>query len=153
MPAGFLLRRRERRRDGAALDAADREAADLEVTTSPDARGTEAAKGKGIMQRKYDHDTSIIYVDPKGVRHTAIVTAWWGVAGAGLYDKDAGVAGSSGVHAYVSETNEPGCNLVYVAKDTAKGDPYGRQLERATSVVHKSKQPAHGNFWMWPDEV
>jgi hypothetical protein len=42
----------------------------------------------------------------------------------------------------------PSINLVYVTGDEAKTDPYGRQIERATSVVHKSGQSAHGRYWM-----
>ncbi len=53
----------------------------------------------------------------------------------------------------MSEAGEPGCNLVFVSSEVDKTDPYGRQIERATSVVHRSKQPAHGRFWMWPDEM
>jgi hypothetical protein len=88
--------------------------------------------------RTYDHNSSIVYVDPQGVAHSALVTQWWN--------------GDTPVEAYMSAHGEPGCNLVYVA-DKAKRDPYGTQIERATSVVHKSKQPAHGNYWAWPDEI
>lgn len=31
-------------------------------------------------------------------------------------------------------------------------DSYGQQLIRESSVVHKGSQPAHGNYWVWPDE-
>ncbi len=91
------------------------------------------------MERKYDLNARIVYVDPKGERHSALVTVWW--------------TGSDPIPEYVSATGEPGCNLVFVSNDPDRRDPYGRQLERATSVVHKSKQPAAGNYWCWPDEV
>jgi len=91
------------------------------------------------MNRKYDFDSQIIYVDPKGVAHSALVTAWWN--------------GNQTITDYVSASGEPGCNLVYVSGDPERKDSCGRQIERNTSVVHKSKQPAHGNYWCWPDEV
>ncbi len=34
------------------------------------------------MERKYDHNSAIVYVDEHGVRHAAIVTSWWGATGA-----------------------------------------------------------------------
>lgn len=83
------------------------------------------------MERTYDQNQAIVYVDPKGERHAALVTAWWGPMGSGT---------------------ERGCNLVYVTSDPDKRDPYGLQLERATSVCHKNSQPAPGNFWCWSDE-
>lgn len=66
------------------------------------------------------------YVDPRGEAHNALVTVWW---------------------------SDVGCNVVFTSGDEEKRDSYGRQIERATSVVHKSMQPAHGNFWCWPDEL
>jgi len=91
------------------------------------------------MERKYDFDSQIIYVDPKGVRHSALVTVWWN--------------GNQTIESYLSESGEPGCNLVFVSGDENRKDSCGRQIEHATSVVHKSKQAAHGNYWCWPDEV
>ncbi len=41
----------------------------------------------------------------------------------------------------------PSINVVIVADDPAKDDPYGRQMERWTSIVHKDDQAAHGNYW------
>lgn len=43
----------------------------------------------------------------------------------------------------------PSVNLVFVSADEAKRDPYGRQTERRSSVVHESNQSADGNFWRW----
>lgn len=31
--------------------------------------------------------------------------------------------------------------------DESRTDPYGRQVERETSIVHESAQPADGMFW------
>lgn len=91
------------------------------------------------MERNdYDLNATLVYVDPRGVSHSAIVTIWW--------------TGEANVEVYRSANGEPGCNLVYISDDHNKVDPYGRQIERATSVVHKSKQAAHGNYWKWPGE-
>ena len=84
------------------------------------------------MLKVGDH---VIYVDAHGQERNALVTIVW-----------------AGIPTYVSESGEPGCNVVIVADDAAKDDPYGRQIERWTSVVHKTKQPAHGNYWKRPGE-
>jgi len=89
----------------------------------------------GIMDRALEVGSQVVYVDAKGIAHRALVTHVWRQM------------------ADASPDNQPGCNLVYVSGDAAKEDPYGRQLERATSVVYKSRQPAHGFFWAWSDEV
>ena len=87
------------------------------------------------MGRTLTIGDSIIYVDPYGQRCPALVTVVWGAE----YHEQHGT--------------QPGCNLVYVSRDGTKEDPYGRQIERNTSVVHLSVQPAHGCYWCWPDEV
>ena len=43
--------------------------------------------------------------------------------------------------------DSPSINLVFVTEDEAKVDSYGRQIDRATSVVHHSNQAAHGRYW------
>jgi hypothetical protein len=91
------------------------------------------------VEREYSENSRIVFVDAHGVEHSALVTIWW--------------TGNREVAAYRSENGEPGCNLVYVSSDDTKTDPYGRQIERFTSVVHKTKQAAHGNYWCWPDEI
>lgn len=90
------------------------------------------------MERKYEIGQHVIFFDAYGKPHKAIVTIW---------------CMAHQVPAYQSETGEPGCNLVYVSDDALKEDSYGRQIERATSVVHTSKQNAHGFKWCWPDEL
>jgi len=87
------------------------------------------------MERKYEIGQHVIFVDPRGVRRDALVTVWWG-----------------DVTSYRSESGEPGCNLAFISGDESRQDSCGRQIERSTSVVHKSKQPAHGNYWCWPNE-
>lgn len=71
----------------------------------------------------------VVYVDEVGVEHHALVTAVW--TGMGLPKPD----------------HQPGCNLVFVSSDPAKGDTYGRQIERRTSVSHQEAQMAPGNYW------
>lgn len=69
---------------------------------------------------------AVIFTDAVSKEHKALVTAVWG-----------------------SEHSqwEPAINIVFVSDDEARTDQYGRQLERHTSVVHKTAQPAHGMFW------
>lgn len=94
---------------------------------------------EGIMDRKYDNNSQVVYVDPRGEHHAALVSRWW--------------IAPTEVATYRSETGEPGCNLLYITSDSTKNDQYGSQLERSTSVVHKSHQSAPANYWCWPDEV
>lgn len=88
-----------------------------------------------MAERKYEVGDHVIYVDPRGVARNALVNIWWG-----------------NVESYRSASGEPGCNLIFISGDPKKDDSYGRQSEHETSVVHKSKQPAPGNFWCWPEE-
>lgn len=91
------------------------------------------------MEREYKVGQSVIYVDHYGKAHDALITIWWN--------------GDQTIESYLSQYGDPGCNVVYVDKDELKRDTYGRQILRETSVIHKSKQPAHGNFWCWSDEL
>lgn len=91
------------------------------------------------MTRKYEVGEHVIYFDAYGKPHKALVTIWW--------------MGVTEISEYRAENGEPGCNVVYVESDPLKDDSYGRQINRATSVVHKSKQNAHGFKWCWPDEL
>jgi hypothetical protein len=43
-------------------------------------------------------------------------------------------------------------NVVVIADDEAKKDNYGRQIERHTSISHKSSNLQHGFYWRWPEE-
>ena len=91
------------------------------------------------MERKYEVGCHVIYVDEYGKKHDALVTNWF--------------YGQQTVEQYVSEKGEPGCNVLFLSSDEKKDDSYGRQSQHETSQVHKSFQPAHGSYWMWPDEV
>lgn len=96
-----------------------------------------------MEDRKFEVGAHVIYVDPTGKPRNAIVNIWW--------DNYRGVKIVDGV--LVQGENIPGCNVVFVTDDVQKTDTYGAQLERATSVIHRKNQPAHGNYWCWPDEL
>jgi hypothetical protein len=68
----------------------------------------------------------VIYVDPVARQHDAIVTAVWG----------------------------PTCiNVVFVSNDENRTDSWGRQIERQTSLGHRSGTPAHGQYFMMPGDT
>ena len=67
---------------------------------------------------------TVVYHDPKGNPHNALVTANWGGP---------------------NEAN-PLLNLVFVSGDETRTDSFGRQIERPTSTPHKS-HGVHGNYW------
>lgn len=92
------------------------------------------------MERTYDQNSKVDFVDEHGVRHSALVSQWW-----------LGQGGT--IESYRAVQNqEPGCNLLFVTSETGKTDNYGAQIERRTSMVHKTVQVAPGNYWLWPDE-
>jgi hypothetical protein len=72
---------------------------------------------------------AIVFIDEHFVRRAALVTKTWESVG-----------------------GKPGVNLVMVHGDEAMTDPYGRQIERRTSIVHLSQQPAVGSCWCFADE-
>ena len=68
---------------------------------------------------------AVVYHDPVGKPFDAVVTAVWG----------------------------PTCiNVVFVSGDENKQDNYGRQIERQTSLSHKSVMQVHGFYWRFQDE-
>jgi hypothetical protein len=67
----------------------------------------------------------IVYVDEVSVAHDALVTAYWG-----------------------GDHPNGALNCVYVSDDDSKKDPYGRQLERASSVSRQGPHTAHGRYWL-----
>ena len=78
------------------------------------------------MERKLEIRSAVVYIDSRRNRHNALVTNVFGAAC---------------------------CNVLFVVDDSLKTDNYGRQTERATSVVHLSQNEARANCWCWPDEV
>lgn len=66
----------------------------------------------------------ITVTDEHGREHDALVTIYFG-------------------------QDRPDCalNCVFVSDDSSKTDPYGRQVERLSSVGRQTEQSAHGRFW------
>jgi len=90
------------------------------------------------MERKQPHvGDHVLYTDARGGDRNAIVICVFG---------DVEQEGSS------PYGSMPGVNVVMANSDPECDDPYGRQIERETSVVHKTDQPAHGCYWRWPGE-
>ncbi len=79
-------------------------------------------------------------VDENYVEHVGLVTAVHGEFGKEYDTADGGRRG------YV-----PCINVVYVTADSAKSDPYGRQVERMSSLQHYSQGPSGmpkpGFYW------
>lgn len=64
--------------------------------------------------------SSVTYVDPVGVEHSALVTAVW---------------------------SEQCINIVYVSVDETQTDAYGRKIVRETSLMKHNEYSAHGRYW------
>lgn len=79
----------------------------------------------------------IIYVDRVGRQQNALVTAVWGQYEDGRFVDDRG----------------PTINLLFISLNEAKRDDFGRQMERETSVAHKTNSTAPGFFWALPGEM
>jgi len=110
------------------------------------------------VKRSYTIGQTILYVDPSGVRHPALVKCWWAQWPEDTQTKYPDRARFPDLPDEVVDFHkgldqgEPGCNLVFVSADVERNDNCGRQTEIVTSVVHKSKQIATGNYWLWSDE-
>lgn len=72
----------------------------------------------------------VIIVDPHGVQRDALVTCIWGKV-----------------------EDVPCINVAFVSGDESRQDSYGRQTERTTSLVHKTRQAAHGFYYMMPGDT
>lgn len=122
--------------------------------------GNEVAK-EGSMERKYEVGQPIMFIDEHRKPHHALVLIWWHEVEHYKTPKEAIDAADGnlvdvqpdGTAKVKRDLREPGCNLVLVNPDPLKEDTYGRQIDRETSVVHLSNNPAKGNCWCWPDEV
>ena len=104
-------------------------------------------------ERAFKTGTRVIFIDSLRQPHEALVTTWWHNAEHGktegelreYYEKNG-----------FTPVSLPLCNLVIVSSDTSKEDPYGRQIERVTSIPYGRDQgmtPFLGYCWCWPDEV
>lgn len=76
------------------------------------------------MQTHEKIGSVVTYVDEHAQPHPAVLTAVWG-----------------------ETVGECAVNLVYVSGDESKNDPYGRQVERASSVSPQSEHTAHGRYY------
>lgn len=85
--------------------------------------------------RHFDVGSAVVWHDEYGQPRAALLTA---------------IHGTEREHEGVM--HYPCVNLVTTTNDAAKTDPYGRQIERQTSVPHRLQQSAHGRYWRWPDE-
>lgn len=86
-------------------------------------------------ERKFEVGASVVYGDSFGREHNALVTQWF-----------------AATPELMAEYGSPGCNVLFLSSDEKKVDGYGRQSEHQSSVIHRTKQPAGGNYWRWPDE-
>lgn len=83
------------------------------------------------MEREVAVGQVVVFHDSRNRPHQALVTCVWNPG----------------------ELVSTGVNVVFVSLDEERSDSYGRQIERETSVVHGSCQPAHGHYWRFEDEV
>lgn len=103
------------------------------MDTAPDVKtyGYRAGTEKVIGFDGFKVNPHIVFFDPYGRPHHALITAVWAV----------------------DDNGKPmTVNLLWVTDDLSKTDSYGLQIERATSVVHKDRQGAHGNYFLTADE-
>lgn len=68
---------------------------------------------------------AVIYCNPVGQDHNAIITAVWGVTC---------------------------CNVVFVSGDPTKTDTYGRQIERQTSLQRVGPNTTYGQYFRYADD-
>jgi len=77
------------------------------------------------MERTVKVGELVVWHDSLGNAHNALVTAVW----------------------------TPNCiNVVFVSGDETKTDPYGRQIERATSCSYKDQNRVHGFYWRFVED-
>lgn len=86
----------------------------------------------------------VTYVDTKGKLHDALITAVHGVTKE-LKEKFPDYY--SDWTDEMIENQKPAITCVFVSSDPDRTDGFGRQIERAASVVYQASQPAWGNYW------
>lgn len=98
----------------------------------------------------------VVYHDEHGRAHDALVTAIHGYRNKQDQDEhyrafceaNAGTEYAQPLETYLAiEWRIPSINVVFVSDEDNKNDPYGRQIDRATSVCHERYQTAHGFYW------
>jgi hypothetical protein len=106
------------------------------------------------MDRAFKIGCRVVFFDSHRVAHDAIVTNWFhGGPDGQTVDEMMQAAKDRGV---TSTIWMPCCNVVWASADSTKTDPYGRQLERATSCTYGRQTgmtPFVGMCWCWPDEA
>jgi len=105
------------------------------------------------MERAFKIGCRVVFFDSLRQQHDAIVTNWFhgGPDGQTIEELQA----ARDARGVTSPLSMPCSNIVWVSSDVNKTDPYGRQVERATSVSHGKSQglvPFLGMSWCWPDE-
>jgi len=120
-----------------------------------------------MSDRTLEIGDRVVYHDPEGRPQDALVTAMHdATTQEGVWTTQMPYAGDapSGEEEYEAwkkaqdfdrirnHEHGPLINVVAVSLDTHKTDSYGRQVERSTSVPHKS-DGVHGYYWRWPDEA
>lgn len=88
----------------------------------------------GPQVNEGDH---VIFVDEQGREANALVVCVFGPCS---YDENDTLV------------NGPAINLAHVTLDDNRRDGRGAQIERHSSVVHKTSQWAHGNYWKFPNK-
>lgn len=92
------------------------------------------------MDRTLKVGTHVIFVDTQRQPHHALIEC-------------VHTAGKT-VEEHIEVYGQPPCiNVIYFSSDENKVDQYGRQKERATSVVHaKTMGKPEGYYWKWDGE-
>lgn len=113
------------------------------------------------MERTFKIGCRVIFFDSHRVEHEALVTNWFHAGPDGeTLDEYIVRNGADPVHPPPADMTAsvflPCCNVVWVTSEKSKEDPYGRQLERASSVSYGRQMgtvPFIGMCWAWPDEI
>lgn len=93
-----------------------------------------------MIEKELKVRDAVEFVDTLGQSHKALITAVHG-----QYGHSCGTI--KGADGKPVDAGQPSVNLLWVVDDDTKTDGHGRQIERASSVVHRGSQGAHGNFW------
>lgn len=105
------------------------------------------------MERAFKIGCRVVFFDSVRKAHDAIVTNWFHGGPDGQTVAELEQAAKE--RGQTSPIYLPCCNIVLVSDDASRTDPYGRQLQRHTSVSYGRQQgtPFLGMCWAWPDEA
>lgn len=93
------------------------------------------------MDKNLKIGSCVMYLTPQRELTGAVITA--------VHAQDGDVEKHRTLHG-----QWPSVNLAFVSTAVDKTDPYGRQIERQSSICHAKAQGAPvGNCWLWPDET